>query len=209
MKSIAIASTGYPYLTAAFVLTIIFYARASSLFPLFLFLTVFLAYFFRDPHREPPQGDNLVIAPADGRILGIERVYEPCFLKGEAFKISIFLSLLDVHITRSPCRGVVPMCCHIPGKFCAAYKKEASQRNERNLIGIQSCGGKLLVVQVAGVVARRIVCWIEPGDEVEKGERIGMIKFGSCTELYIPVGVYLRVKEGDRVRGGETVLGEM
>lgn len=209
MKNIAIAKPGYPYIITALVITLFFYTKASFLFLPFLFVTVFLAYFFRDPYRESPAGKNLVLAPADGRIIKIEKAYEPHFIKSETLKVSIFLSLFDVHVTRSPYGGIIPLCRYIPGGFIAAYKEEASSRNERNLIGIETDRGKLLVVQVAGMVARRIVCWIKPGDKIERGERIGMIKFGSCTELYIPSGVKLQVKEGDRVRGGETVLGEL
>jgi phosphatidylserine decarboxylase len=209
MKKITIAKPGYPYLITALVLTVLFYTKAPFLSLPFFFVTLFLAYFFRDPERKHPAGKNLLLSPADGKILKIERVYEPHFIEGEALKVSIFLSLFDVHVTRSPYGGTIPLCWYIPGRFLAAYREEASSRNERNLIGIETDQGKLLVVQVAGLVARRIVCWIKPGDKIESGERIGMIKFGSCTELYIPSGIKLKVKEGDRVRGGETVLGEL
>jgi phosphatidylserine decarboxylase len=210
MKIFAIARPGYVYVIAALLLTIFFYYKVSFLAPVFLFLTIFIAFFFRDPVRRSPQGENLILAPADGKVIKVEKVIEPYFIEGEALKVSIFLSIFDVHINRSPLKGTISMIKYIPGRFFAAYKDEASVSNEKNLIGIETeQGSRFLVVQIAGLIARRIVCWVKPGDIVDRGMQLGMIKFGSCTELYIPVQINLKVREGDRVRAGETVLGEI
>ncbi len=208
MKKIPIAGPGYQYLIPVALITLLAYGISGYLFPLFLLFTLFVAFFFRDPVRKPPGGNDLILAPADGRIVKIEKVYEDNFLQGEAIKIRIFLSIFDVHINRSPFRGTIPFQQHIPGRFLPAFKEEAALENERNLIGILTEEGRILVVQIAGKVARRIVTWIKTGDFVEPGMPIGMIKFGSCTEIYLPTDVIINVKEGDRVRGGETILGE-
>jgi phosphatidylserine decarboxylase len=209
MKKFTIARPGYPYVIAALVLTIFLYAKASFLTPVFLFLTIFIAFFFRDPVRTSPLGETLILAPADGKVIKVEKVIEPHFIEGEALKVSIFLSIFDVHINRSPVKGTISMIKYIPGRFFAAYKDEASLSNEKNLIGIETEEGRFLVVQIAGLIARRILCWINTGDKVERGMRLGMIKFGSCTEIYMPLHINLKVREGDRVRAGETVLGEI
>ncbi|MDO9535305.1 MAG: phosphatidylserine decarboxylase family protein [Bacillota bacterium] len=209
MKKFAIARPGYPYVIAALVVTIFLYTKVSFLTPVFLFLTIFIAFFFRDPVRTSPQGENLILAPADGKIIKVEKIFEPNFVEGEALKVSIFLSIFNVHINRSPVKGTISMIKYIPGSFFAAYKDEASLSNEKNLIGIETEEGRFLVVQIAGLIARRILCWVKMGDRVERGMRLGMIKFGSCTELYMPLKVDLKVREGDRVRAGETVLGEI
>lgn len=208
MKKIPIAGPGYKYLIPVVLITLLAYYKSNFLFPIFLVFTVFVAYFFRDPVRKPPGGNDLILAPADGRIVTIERVYEQHFIQGEAIKIRIFLSLFDVHINRSPYGGTIPFQQHIPGRFLSAFKEDAPLQNERNLIGLLTGHGKILVIQIAGKVARRIVSWIKTGDLVEPGMPIGMIKFGSSTELYLPPDVIINVKVGDRVRGGETVLGE-
>lgn len=209
MKKIPIAGPGYKYIISVALMTFLaYYYKSLPLFAFFLALTIFVAFFFRDPVRKPPDGSNFILAPADGRIVKIEKVYEDQFIKGEAIRIRIFLSLLDVHINRSPYGGIVPFQRYIPGGYLSALKEDAPLQNERNLIGLLTGHGKILVVQIAGKVARRIVTWIKTGDLVEPGMPIGMIKFGSGTELYLPTDVIINVKEGDRVRGGETVLGE-
>ena len=208
MKKLGIAKIGYRYVIISGVLAVAFYFIFTPLFFVFIFITAFIAFFFRDPTRDSPQESNLMLAPADGKVMQIERTTEPDFIGGEALKISIFLSLFDVHINRAPCRGNISYFKYIPGRNFPAYKGKALRHNERNLIGIQSEQGKVLVIQMAGIVARRIVCWINKDDFVEAGARIGMIKFGSCTEVYLPTHLNTKVKVGERVRGGETVLGE-
>jgi phosphatidylserine decarboxylase len=173
---------------------------------LFLFLTLFFAYFFRDPERKIPSGNDLILSPADGKIVAVEPANEPLFLKSQAQKISIFLSPLDVHINRVPASGKVDYLSYIPGKFLAAYQDKASTDNEQTAIGITSSKGKILFKQIAGVVARRIVCRLKLGQEVQAGEKFGMIRFGSRVDIFLPEGLELKVQKGDKVMGGETIM---
>lgn len=169
---------------------------ASPLLVLFLFVLLF----FRDPERTPPDGQGLVLAPADGRVLGVER-------GALGTRVSIFLSVFNCHINRSPVAGTVREAVYTPGRFRPAWQGEASQENERNRLRIATRRGEYAVTQIAGILARRIVCRKGPGDRVERGERIGMIKFGSRTDLQLPPGVEPLVAVGDRVRAGLTVVG--
>jgi len=161
--------------------------------------------FFRDPERTAPTGVGLLLAPADGRVMRIDEVEDPWV--GEAVRASIFLSPLDVHVNRSPVAGLVESVEHARGRFMAAYKDEASELNERCTIALQGEGARVSVKQIAGVLARRIVCRVERGDKLAAGERFGLIRFGSRTDLVVPRSAEMRVKVGDRVRGGETVMG--
>lgn len=208
MKFLFIAKPGIVYVAVSIAAAIIFYFTLLPLFFVFLLIAAFFAFFFRDPPRKSPQEKDIILAPADGKIMKVERVVEPDFIAGEALKISIFLSLFDVHINRSPCRGRIPYLRYIPGKFFPAYKEKALQSNERNMIGIEAEQGRVLVVQMSGMLARKVVCWIKLNDFIEAGERIGMIKLGSCTEIYLPPHFNTKVKVGERVRGGETILGK-
>ncbi len=165
-----------------------------------LILFLFVLFFFRDPERTPPEGDGLVLAPADGRVLGIER-------GPDGTRVSIFLSVFNCHINRSPVSGTVREAVHTPGRFRPAWQGEASFENERNRLRIDAPGGRYDVTQIAGLLARRIVCRKGPGDSVGRGERIGMIKFGSRTDLHLPLGVEPLVRLGGRVRAGLTVIG--
>jgi phosphatidylserine decarboxylase len=168
-------------------------------------------WFFRDPERRVPEAarqPGALVAPADGRIVQIQRVVEPEFLGGEAVQVSIFLSLFDVHVNRVPMSGVVRLYRYIPGRFLAAYRPEASWQNEQTVIGIEGVRGRIVVKQITGVLARRIVCTLREGQRVEAGERFGMMKFGSRMEVLVPVEkARLCVREGMRVRAGETLLG--
>jgi len=173
---------------------------------LLLFLALFFAYFFRDPERQIPSDENLILSPADGKIVAIETASEPLFLKSQAQKISIFLSPLDVHINRIPVSGKVDYFSYLPGKFLAAYKDKASTDNEQTAIGISSPNGKILFKQIAGILARRIVCRLKPGQDVHAGEKFGMIRFGSRVDIFLPEGLELKVQKGDKVTGGETIM---
>ena len=173
---------------------------------LLLFLALFFAYFFRDPEKQIPFGENLILSPADGKIVAIETASEPLFLKSQAQKISIFLSPLDVHINRIPVSGKVDYFSYLPGKFLAAYKDKASTDNEQTVIGISSSNGKILFKQIAGILARRIVCRLKPGQDVHAGEKFGMIRFGSRVDIFLPEGLELKVQKGDKIVGGETVI---
>jgi len=161
--------------------------------------------FFRDPERSAPTGAGLLLAPADGRVMRIDEVEDPWV--GAAVRTSIFLSPLDVHVNRSPVAGLVESVDQARGRFMAAYKDEASELNERCTIALQGEGARVSVKQIAGVLARRIVCRVERGDKLAAGERFGLIRFGSRTDLVVPRSAEMRVKVGDRVRGGETVMG--
>jgi phosphatidylserine decarboxylase len=165
-----------------------------------LVLTVGVALFFRDPERIIPQTPETIVSPADGRIMEI--VPE----NAQTRRISIFLSLWDVHINRAPYGGVVRSVVYTPGKFLAAYRQEASLVNEANTVTIADHGREFIVKQIAGVLARRIVCRVRPGDTLEKGQRYGLIRFGSRTDLLLPATAEIAVQVGDVVRGGETIL---
>ena len=165
-----------------------------------LVLTVGVALFFRDPERIIPQTPETIVSPADGRVMEI--VPE----NTQTRRISIFLSLWDVHINRAPYGGVVRSVVYTPGQFLAAYRQEASLVNEANTVTIADHGREFIVKQIAGVLARRIVCRVRPGDTLEKGQRYGLIRFGSRTDLLLPATAEIAVQVGDVVRGGETIL---
>jgi phosphatidylserine decarboxylase len=165
-----------------------------------LVLTVGVALFFRDPERIIPQSPETIVSPADGHIMEI--VPENM----QTRRISIFLSLWDVHINRAPYGGVVRSTVYTPGQFLAAYRQEASLVNEANTVTIADHGREFIVKQIAGVLARRIVCRVRPGDTLEKGQRYGLICFGSRTDLLLPATAEIAVQVGDVVRGGETIL---
>ncbi|MEE8121675.1 MAG: phosphatidylserine decarboxylase [Anaerolineales bacterium] len=163
-----------------------------------------LAMFFRDPTRAIPRKDGLYFAPADGKVVVVERVNEPIFLQREALRIAIFMSITDVHVNRTPRKGMVIFTRHVPGKFIQAFRPEAAVENEHNLIGIEHGRDRFLIKQIAGILARRIVCSVRPDDELEAGDRIGMIKFGSRVELFLPTDCQALIQPGDVVRAGLT-----
>jgi len=176
-------------------------------------VTLWVVAFFRDPERTPPDGPGLVICPADGRILPIAEALPPPELGlsgGPRPRIAIFMNVFDVHVNRIPCHGTVMALAYRPGKFFNASLDKASAGNERQSIGlaVATPAGEatLAVVQIAGLVARRIVCSLSPDQAVRAGERFGMIRFGSRVEVYLPPGAQPRVKAGDKVKAGETVL---
>lgn len=172
--------------------------------------TLFTAWFFRNPARVPPAGQGVVVSPGDGRVIAVEEEDEPRFLKDRGIRISIFLNVFDVHVNRVPCDGTLADIAYQPGRFLAANRPEATLHNEQNALMIRTAEGhKLLCVQVAGLIARRIVCWARPGETVHRGERYGLIRFGSRMDTFLPRGSKVCVKVGDRVKGGETVLAEL
>ncbi|HYR67279.1 MAG TPA: phosphatidylserine decarboxylase [Reyranella sp.] len=176
-------------------------------------LTLWSIYFFRDPPRGVPQDDGLLIAPADGLVQMVSQAVPPAELGlgGERLiRVSIFLSVFDVHINRSPCAATVDVMAYRPGKFVSANADKASEDNERMAIALRRADGRVIgCVQIAGWVARRIVCTIKPGQAVAAGERFGHIRFGSRTDLYLPPGARLLVAAGQRMIGGETVMAEL
>lgn len=204
---LSIVRDGIPYILVPLILSV-----AATIFGfwyiglLFFVVALFMAYFFRDPNRVPPDDPNVVVSPADGRVTRIHSVASEA---GAPTLISIFLSPFDVHINRSPIPGKIIDVVYSPGKFLIATNEQASLVNEQNALTIQ--GEKITVVckQIAGILARRIVCWKGKGDRVNLGERFGMIKFSSRTDVLLPANVKVLVAEGDRVRGGITVIGRI
>jgi phosphatidylserine decarboxylase len=169
-----------------------------------LILGLFL-YFFRDPERKIPSGEGLVLAPADGKVV---RISFPGVEEGEeGILVSIFLSLLDVHVNRSPVSGVVSGVRYKKGSFHLAFLDEASQENEQNIISFEHGKDRVTLKQIAGLIARRVVCWVKPSQAVEAGQRIGFIKFGSRVDLILPPGSKIEVREGDKVKGGVDIIG--
>jgi phosphatidylserine decarboxylase len=173
---------------------------------LLIALFALLLYFFRDPQRTPPADKGLFLAPADGQVVEVKRVHEPRFLQGEGLKIGIFMSLLDVHVNRAPVEGQVALTEHVPGQFLQAFRPQASEVNEHNLVGLESRYGRILVRQIAGILARRVVCWVRADQRLRAGERLGVIKFGSRVEVYLPPGAEPVVMVGDRTRAGVTAI---
>jgi phosphatidylserine decarboxylase len=201
-----IAPEGYLFVAVFFILTVIavfVFGPKWAVIP--LVLTLFMVYFFRDPERYPPPGTGY-ISPADGRVVFIEREREDQFIKDDILRISIFMSPFNVHVNRAPCDGEVLAIKHKPGSFMAAYRKEASWKNENTAMHMNCPGGDVLVRQVAGFLARRTVNRMKPGDTLKRGERFGMIKFSSRVDLYLPPGSTPSVEIGDHVKAGETVL---
>jgi phosphatidylserine decarboxylase len=174
----------------------------------FALLTVFTVYFFRDPERSAKPEPGMLIAPADGRIVKIDTLAVHPFVGERAIQVSIFLSVFDVHVNRVPTSGKIDYVKYNPGKFLAAYEDKASLENEQTEIGMRAMSGQRIVFkQIAGLIARRIVCRLTEGDQVTTGERFGLIKFGSRTDLLVPADSRIIVKLGQRVKGGETVMG--
>lgn len=171
---------------------------------------IFTLSFFRDPVRRPPPGEETLVSPADGRVTDVSEIPAGRDLNEPSVRVGIFLSVFDVHVNRTPCAGVVKSTRYTPGAFLDARNPECAKRNERNDILIERPAAKdqVLIRQISGAIARRIVCSIKENDVVEKGQRVGMIKFGSRTELYVPSRslAEVTVKVGDRVKGGETIV---
>jgi phosphatidylserine decarboxylase len=178
-------------------------------FGITLFCIIGTIYFFRDPDRSVPRNGNVIVSPADGKIVHVGTVDRLPFCQGSFKQVAIFLSLWDVHVNRIPADGTVQLLRYVPGRFHPAFTASASRENEQMLVGFECGFGRVFLKQIAGMVARRILCRLEPGQKVTRGERFGMIKFGSRVELYLPMSVKLYVSEGDRIRAGESVIGEM
>jgi len=168
----------------------------------FVVLAAFVAYFFRNPSRQIPGGENLIVSPADGKIIAIRSLPE-----GQS--ISIFLNIFNVHVTRVPITGELEELEYKRGKFKVAYDDEASRVNEQNILTIRGACGPVIVKQIAGMIARRVICWKRPGNKLKRGELFGLIRFGSRVDVVLPEQVAILVKVGDRVRGGSSVIGEI
>ena len=167
----------------------------------------FAMWFYRDPDRAFPVGENIFASPADGKVVEIEPVMHP--FTGASLKIGIFMNAFSVHVNRAPCEGTVEYLEYVPGKKIAAFSPKASEVNERHYVGLRTAHGPVLLVQIAGLLARRIVCRVRRGQVLSAGERYGMIKLGSKVDIYLPPGVQLSIKVGDKVYAGKSVLGMM
>jgi phosphatidylserine decarboxylase len=196
-----------PCLVAGVVLTALLWPRPSAACGLVVLAAgVFAVYFFRDPARRVTAGEGDVVAPADGVVVSIDDVDESPHFTGPCRRVAIFLSLFSVHVNRAPVEGTVREVTYKPGRFKAAMKPETSDCNESNTVRLNCPQGPVTVRQIAGVVARRIICRCAPGDALAKGEKFGMIKFGSRTELYLPPGTEVCVRVKDKVRAGTTLV---
>jgi phosphatidylserine decarboxylase len=170
-----------------------------------IFLGLFVLYFFRNPHRTIPSAPGLVVSPADGRVMEI--VEEP--LDGTVgWRISIFLAIWNVHVQRAPVAGRVADVVYRPGRFYAAMRSAASRENEQNIIYLHAPAGRIVFKQIAGAIARRVICWKREGEEVVRGELMGLIRFGSRVDVWLPLNARVLVKRGDNVKGGESILAE-
>lgn len=203
----------FPILAAGLILTILVYLLFNwqlAIIPGIFIL--FSLYFFRNPQRKIVAQPNEILSPADGVIMSIEEVKENNYLLQPAIRVSIFLSIFNVHVNRCPIEGTVEYVHYREGQFLPAFKSHASEINERNYLGLKSSinpAWRILVVQITGFIARRIVCWTRVGQQLKQGQRFGMIKFGSCTELYLPLNSEILVTKGQKVRGGMTVIGRL
>ena len=208
MKRFSVVKDGYPHIIIFIILAFIVAYVFSPIYAVIpIVLAIYLAYFFRNPRRETPPDDNLLYSPADGTVLAVEDFYDDEYLDEDAVKVTIFLSVFNVHVNRSPIRGQIKYQRYTCGGFVPAYKKAASFENERHAIGLENERSRILVIQIAGLLARRIVSWTTLGHNLEQGQCYGMIKFGSSTELVMPKSVAILVKKGDKVKGGITVIG--
>jgi len=206
---IPVAREGYPFiLFAAFVALLAALLDYDTASFVCLVITAFTLYFFRDPERWVTDAQGALVSPADGKVIILERVFEDKFLKEQVYKVSIFMDVFNVHVNRTPFPGTVHEVIYTPGRFYSANTDRGALENETCAVVLETTANqKLAFVQMAGLVARRIVCWAEKGDTLVRGEKFGLIRFGSRVDLYLPLDVQLEVKLGDKVRAGETILG--
>ena len=202
-----IAPEGYPFIGISSAVTLLGWFVSPWIAVLFFALTLFVIYFFRNPKRVIPTDSAVVLSPADGKIIELADMREERFLKAEARKISIFMSPMDPHVNRVPVTGTVEEVSYNKGKFLTAFHEKASLANEQNAVVMKNeQGEKVLFIQIAGWLARRIVCYLKPGMRMAQGDIFGLIRFGSRMDVYVPMGYAIRVKMGERVKAGETVL---
>jgi len=203
-----IAREGWPFLVLSTAISAIvaYYAGWWSM-PFWL-ITLFILQFFRDPPRQRSDDDRLVLSPADGRIVAVEKTYDP-YLKRDALKISVFMNVFNVHSNRMPVDGRIEGVWYFPGKFVNAVLSKASLENERNAVAIRMSNGvNVTCVQVAGLIARRILCYVKSGDALRRGDRYGFIRFGSRVDVYLPLDAKAKASIGDKVYATESVLAE-
>ena len=211
------AREGLPFMGIAAVLVVAAYSvaigRRSWILWLLAFvltlLALWVAYFFRDPERNGARGDGLVIAPADGRVVHVTEVDEPTFIGGRALRVSIFMNVFNVHVNRYPVNGTVAYLHYNPGKFLNAANEKSSLENEQMSVGIERGGARVLMRQIAGLVARRIVTYSRVGDAAKQGDRMGLIRFGSRVDVFLPTSAVVKVRVGQASQAGTTVLAEL
>ena len=205
-----IIKEGYGFIAAAFLLALVVgYALSPYAAVVPTVLAGFFMFFFRNPSREIPTDSSVVVSPADGKVMDIVPVESDDFVADPGMKVIIFLSVFNVHINRSPIEGQIKCQQYTCGRFRPAYKDTVGYENERHMIGIENENLQVTVTQIAGILARRIVSWVTLDDVLDKGERYGLIRFGSCTEIVMPKNVAVQVKKGDKVIGGETIIGRV
>lgn len=203
-----LAREGWPFIAASVLLSVIVWALAGFWWSLPLWLlTIFVVQFFRDPARPIPREPLAVLSPADGRIVAITRAFDP-YAQRDALKISVFMNVFNVHSNRSPVDGPLRDVQYFPGKFLNADLDKASEQNERNALVIDCEGRVVTAVQVAGLIARRILCYVKPGETLRRGQRFGFIRFGSRVDVYLPLDAQSRVSIGDKVYASSTVLAD-
>lgn len=209
MGRIPIAREGYPFILASlFCIIIVWFLGMKWLELFFVPLGIFVTQFFRDPEREVPADPNAIVAPADGRVIKVEKINDTRFLGTEALKISIFMNVFNVHVNRVPAPGKVVKIIYNPGKFFNASLDKASMENEQNALIMEGPGGRRFAFnQIAGLIARRIVCYAKEGDIFMKGVRFGMIRFGSRVDIFLPADCRPAVKIGDKTTAGSTIVG--
>jgi phosphatidylserine decarboxylase len=205
--NIRFAKEGIPFVLILLILVVIIAFLIPMIVVIPLMLLFFVLFFFRDPERKISSTPQQILSPADGQVMAITEYEDTEYFNARVKKVTIFLSVLNVHINRSPIAGKVIYLKYKAGKFLPAYREEAGLVNERNTIGIENNQLKVFVHQIAGILARRIVCQSKVGDQLEQGQRFGLIKFGSCTEIIVPAHVEIIVKKNQKVKAGISVLG--
>lgn len=204
---IPVAVEGWTFIIPVAISTLLLFAFGWGIAGFILLaLTLFVSFFFRDPKRPVPEGKSVVVSPADGKVVAIKDIYETDYLQQSVWQISIFLSVFNVHVNRAPVSGLIESVKYNPGKFHVALVEKASLENEQTATVIVAGNRKILVKQIAGMIARRIICYVQPGDAVKKGERYGLICFGSRVDIFLPVDSEIKVKLGDKVKGAKDVI---
>jgi len=206
---VPVALEGYPFIgfaaLSAVIASLLDYDLAGILA---LACAAFFLYFFRDPERITPDDEDVIVSPADGKVIVVEKIFDDRFVNEHVYKISIFMSIFNVHVNRVPLSGRVAAVNHEPGRFYSANTDRGGLENEFCAVTVNTTSEvRYAVVQVAGLIARRIVCWVKKGDAVSKGHRFGLIRFGSRVDLYLPLKTQIEVSPGQKVRAGETILG--
>jgi len=206
-----IVSEGFPFIAIFGMITLltVVFLEPDWIAAVPFAATVFTAWFFRNPERRAPLDERLVLSPADGKVIRIDEHFSHELLPQPCRKVSIFMNIFNVHVNRDPCAGKVSLIRYNPGSFLSANLDKASEQNERNAILIRTDEREVLTIQIAGLIARRIVCWVKEGIYLRRGERFGLIRFGSRLEVLLPTETKLSVAVGDKVRAGETPLGTM